>query len=50
MATFNALLVEKQEDKSFTRSVTQRSLDDLPDGTLLIHVHYSSLNYKDALS
>ena len=50
MATFNALLVEKQEDKSFTRNVTQRSLDDLPDGTLLIHVHYSSLNYKDALS
>lgn len=50
MATFNALLVEKQEDKSFTRNVVQRSLDDLPDGTLLIHVHYSSLNYKDALS
>ncbi|AGP78459.1 zinc-containing alcohol dehydrogenase [Alteromonas mediterranea 615] len=50
MTSFNALLVEKQEDKSFTRSVTQRSLEDLPEGALLIKVHYSSLNYKDALS
>jgi len=50
MTSFKALLVEKQEDKSFTRNVTQRSLDDLPEGTLLIKVHYSSLNYKDALS
>ncbi|MHC6646729.1 YhdH/YhfP family quinone oxidoreductase [Alteromonas sp. HB246098] len=50
MTSFKALLVEKQEDKSFTRSITERSLDDLPDGTLLIKVAYSSLNYKDALS
>ena len=50
MTSFKALLVEKQEDKSFTRNVTQRSIDDLPEGTLLIKVHYSSLNYKDALS
>ena len=50
MTSFKALLVEKQEDKSFTRNVTQRSLDDLPEGSLLIKVHYSSLNYKDALS
>ena len=25
-------------------------MDDLPDGDLLVRVHYSSLNYKDALS
>lgn len=50
MTSFKALLVEKQEDKSFTRGITERSLDDLPDGTLLIKVEYSSLNYKDALS
>ncbi|MCZ8530169.1 YhdH/YhfP family quinone oxidoreductase [Alteromonas sp. PRIM-21] len=50
MTSFKALLVEKQEDKSFTRSITERSLDDLPDGSLLIKVEYSSLNYKDALS
>ena len=47
MTSFKALLVEKQEDKSFTRSITERSLDDLPDGTLLIKVEYSSLNYKE---
>ena len=50
MTSFKALLVEKQEDKSFTRGITERSLNDLPDGTLLIKVEYSSLNYKDALS
>lgn len=50
MTSFKALLVEKQEDKSFTRGVTERSLNDLPEGTLLIKVEYSSLNYKDALS
>lgn len=50
MTSFKALLVEQQEDKSFTRGITERSLDDLPDGTLLIKVEYSSLNYKDALS
>ena len=50
MTSFKALLVEKQEDKSFTRGVTERSLDDLPNGPLLIKVEYSSLNYKDALS
>lgn len=50
MTSFNAVLVEKLEDKTFTRSVTQRSLDDLPEGTLTIKVSYSSLNYKDALS
>ncbi|TKB02378.1 acryloyl-CoA reductase [Alteromonas portus] len=50
MTTFKALLVEKQEDKTFTRGITERSLDDLPDGTLLVKVEFSSINYKDALS
>jgi putative YhdH/YhfP family quinone oxidoreductase len=46
---FKALLVEEQEDQ-FTRSVKTRLISDLPSGDLLIKVHYSSLNYKDALS
>ena len=50
MTSFKALLVEKQQNKSFTRGIAERSLDDLPDGALLIKVEYSSLNYKDALS
>ncbi len=50
MTTFKALLVEKAEDKTFTRSVVERNIDELPEGNLLIRVSYSSLNYKDALS
>ncbi|PJF46177.1 MAG: oxidoreductase, partial [Candidatus Thermofonsia Clade 3 bacterium] len=47
---FDALWVEEQPDGSFRRSVVQRSVEALPPGDLLIRVHYSSLNYKDALS
>lgn len=47
---FKALLVEQPEKKTFTRSIVNRSLDDLPEGELVVKVHYSSLNFKDALS
>ena len=47
---FRALLVEQSEDNTYTRKIITRSLGDLPVGELLIKVHYSSLNYKDALS
>ena len=50
MTTFQALLVEKSEDKTFSRSVVERHVDELPEGALLVKVKYSSLNYKDALS
>ncbi len=47
---FKSLLVEQPEKKVFTRSIVTRSLDDLPAGELVVKVHYSSLNFKDALS
>lgn len=47
---FKALVVEKTGENSFTRSIRTRSIDDLPAGELLIRVHWSSLNFKDALS
>ncbi|NVN93482.1 MAG: YhdH/YhfP family quinone oxidoreductase [Desulfuromonadales bacterium] len=47
---FKALVVEKTEDKQFLRQIRERSLVDLPPGDLLVRVHYSSLNFKDALS
>jgi putative YhdH/YhfP family quinone oxidoreductase len=47
--TFKALLVE-QTSAGFTRRIANLSQDDLPAGDVLIRVHYSSLNYKDALS
>ena len=49
-ATFDALWIEEQPDGSFARSIVQHSTDELPAGDVLIRVHYSSLNYKDALS
>lgn len=47
---FKALLVEQPEKKVFTRKIVTRKIDDLPEGELLVKVHYSSLNFKDALS
>jgi putative YhdH/YhfP family quinone oxidoreductase len=48
--TFKALVVRETEQHEFTRSITDRTPDDLPDGDVLVQVQYSSLNYKDALS
>jgi putative YhdH/YhfP family quinone oxidoreductase len=47
---FSALVVRAGEDNAYLRQIEQRSIKDLPDGDVLIRVHYSSLNYKDALS
>ena len=47
---FQALVVEEKEPKVFVRSIRERSINDLPEGDVLIRVRYSSLNYKDALS
>lgn len=47
---FKAMIVEKQPDKTFTRKIGSRSINDLPEAPLLIKVQYSSLNFKDALS
>lgn len=46
---FKAMVVSENK-KKFTREILDRTLDDLPDGEVLIKVKYSSLNYKDALS
>jgi acrylyl-CoA reductase (NADPH) len=50
MQTFHAMIVEESEPRKFIREIGTRSIDDLPAGDLLVKVHYSSLNYKDALS
>jgi putative YhdH/YhfP family quinone oxidoreductase len=47
--TFKAFVVEEKEG-IFIRSIKYKLISDLPEGELLIKVHYSSLNYKDALS
>lgn len=48
--SFRALLVEEEAPGQFSRSLVDRQISDLPDGDILVRVHYSSLNYKDALS
>lgn len=47
---FRAMVVTESPDHIFTRRITTRFTDDLPLGEILIRVHYSSVNYKDALS
>ena len=50
MKPFKALVVTEAENNTFTGSIQERNIDDLPAGDVLIRVNYSSLNYKDALS
>jgi alcohol dehydrogenase len=47
--TFKALITE-ETDNGFVCSIKERQINELPEGEVLIKVHYSSLNYKDALS
>jgi putative YhdH/YhfP family quinone oxidoreductase len=47
--TFKALVIE-EINSVFERNIKNRNIADLPDNDVLIEVHYSSLNYKDALS
>ena len=48
--SFKAMVVTRTEDGKFTREITTREFDSLPEGEVLLNVKYSSLNYKDALS
>ncbi|CAB5138815.1 Acryloyl-CoA reductase AcuI/YhdH (EC [Olavius algarvensis associated proteobacterium Delta 3] len=47
---FNALVITETGDKEFVRSVETRTIDDLPEGDVVVQVLFSSLNYKDVLS
>lgn len=48
--SFRAIVVNETENKQFVRNVVEREVSSLPEGDVFIQVHYSSLNYKDALS
>jgi len=49
MTTFRAMWVEEVSRREFRRQIVDRDTADLPPHDTLIEVHYSSLNYKDAL-
>jgi acrylyl-CoA reductase (NADPH) len=46
---FQALVLQ-QEDRQTLAELRELSLDDLPEKEMLVRVHYSTLNYKDALA
>jgi len=46
---YKALVVDELDGK-FIQSIQTLDTKDLPEGDVLIRVHYSSVNYKDALS
>lgn len=50
MAQFNALQVQKNDAGEIHRAIVELDTHALPNHPVLIDVHYSSLNYKDALS
>lgn len=47
---FRALRISENKDGSFSRDISERNIDELPENEVLIKVLFSSLNYKDALS
>ncbi|KAG78807.1 hypothetical protein W788_02609, partial [Staphylococcus aureus VET1434S] len=48
--TFKAFVIDKDESGKVTPTFKQLSPTDLPKGDVLIKVHYSGINYKDALA
>lgn len=50
MDTFKAFRVFINEKGEAYTKIIERNISSLPEGDVLIKVHYSSLNYKDALS
>ncbi|MGY6703983.1 acryloyl-CoA reductase [Roseinatronobacter sp.] len=47
--SFNALIVEKNDDGKTHAAVTQITEDQLPAGDVTVAVDYSTVNYKDGL-
>jgi putative YhdH/YhfP family quinone oxidoreductase len=48
--SYKALVVKEASPNTYAREIETRTINELPKGDLLVRVHYSSLNYKDALS
>jgi alcohol dehydrogenase len=47
---FKKFLVTEESPGNFVRQIVESETDSLPGGDVLIKVHFSSLNFKDALS
>lgn len=49
-ATFNALVLDRNEDKTIRAAIKSLSLAELPDEDVLVDVACSTVNYKDGLA
>jgi alcohol dehydrogenase len=49
MQDYRALRIHRGDDNDFSVAVESVPASTLPDGDILVRVHYSDLNYKDAL-
>lgn len=47
---FKAFVVDQDDNGTVSNSYKELTKDDLPEGDVLIKVHYSGINYKDALA
>ena len=47
--SFNALIVNKDDDGNVSQNIEQVELDRLPEGDVTVAVEYSTVNYKDGL-
>lgn len=47
---FKAFVVDQDDNGIVSNSYKELTKDDLPEGDVLIKVHYSDINYKDALA
>jgi acrylyl-CoA reductase (NADPH) len=48
--TFNALVLDRNEDKTVSANIKRLTLADLPDEDVLVDIAYSTVNYKDGLA
>ncbi|PZP41998.1 MAG: oxidoreductase [Pseudopedobacter saltans] len=48
--TYKCLLTEKAEDGTVSNTIVTRNTSELKASEVLVEIHYSSLNFKDALS
>ena len=48
--SYRCWVVKKDESGQVSRALTTRDMEGLPDGWVRVRVHFSSLNYKDALA
>tara|TARA_B110000285_G_scaffold232797_1_gene304811 strand:- start:3124 stop:4119 length:996 start_codon:yes stop_codon:yes gene_type:complete len=50
VSTYKAFEVREEIEKKFVGAIVEKSALELAEGSVSIEVHYSSVNYKDALS